>query len=638
MSDVMATAVGAHPLDALGAEEVGAARDVLTEAGLLGGTARVAYLGLAEPAKADVLAFRPGDATDRRVRVLLLDTATGAARDALVSVTHRTVESVTDLDPGTDGQPPILMDEYELADEIVKADEGWRAAIAARGITDLELVRGCPLSAGVFGIDGEQGRRMLRVLSFRQHRAEDHPWAHPIDGLVAYVDLIEKRVLRLIDTGVVQVPQEEGNYDDPAAVGPARTSLRPLHITQPEGVSFTIEGNALSWENWTLRIGFDAREGLVLHQIGFRDGDRVRPVVYRASLAEMVVAYGDPSPVRFWQNYFDIGEYSLGMQANSLELGCDCLGEIRYLDAVMADTKGDPLVVPNAVCLHEEDVGVLWKHTDLFTGARETRRSRRMVISFFATVGNYDYGFYWYLYLDGTIELECRATGILFTSAHPGGDFPWATEVAPGLGGPHHQHMFCARLDMMVDGPANAVDEVDAWTAPVSEDNPHGNAFTRTATRLASESQADRLADPGRGRVWSIVNPSSVNRLGRPVSYVLRPEGTPVLLADPGSSVARRAAFATRHLWVTQYDPDQRYPAGDLVNQHPGGGLPDYVAADRPLNGADLVVWHTFGMTHFPRVEDWPIMPVDTCGFTLRPVGFFDRNPALDVPPPSDHC
>jgi primary-amine oxidase len=60
--------------------------------------------------------------------------------------------------------------------------------------------------------------------------------------------------------------------------------------------------------------------------------------------------------------------------------------------------------------------------------------------------------------------------------------------------------------------------------------------------------------------------------------------------------------------------------------------LPTYVAADRDLDGQDIVLWHTFGMLHFPRPEDWPVMPVASCGFTLRPVGFFDRNPVLDLP------
>jgi primary-amine oxidase len=622
-----------HPLQRLSADEIDAARELLARSDLLTDTTRFALLALDEPDKASVLAYRDGDPVDRRVRAVLLDVATGRSRSVVASLARDTVDSVTDLDPAVDGQPPIMLEEYALADEIVKADPGWVAAVARRGITDLDLVRPCPLSAGHFDIPAESGRRMLRVLSFLQHRRTDHCWAHPIDGLVAYVDLTERRVVELIDDALLPVPEEEGNFDDPAYTGPPRTTLKPIEITQPDGPSFTVDGDAVRWENWSLRVGFDPREGLVLHQLSYAG----RPVIYRASIAEMVVPYADPSPVRFWQNYFDAGEYLLGHQANSLELGCDCLGEIYYFDAVLADSAGRPRPVPNAICLHEEDFGVLWKHTDLFADSRETRRQRRLVISFFVTVGNYDYGFYWYLYLDGTIALEVKATGVLFTSVYRPGS-RWASEVAPGLGAPYHQHLFNARLDMMVDGLTNAVDEVEARRVPVGPDNPHGNAFTRHATRIARESMGARMADSSVGRFWQVVNPARLNRLGQPVGYALYPQGQPVMLADPTASVARRAAFGTRHLWVTRYHPDERYPAGDLVNQHPGGaGLPGYQSADRDLDGADIVLWHTFGATHLPRPEDWPVMPVDTCGFTLRPVGFFDRNPTLDVPSTQAH-
>jgi primary-amine oxidase len=262
------------------------------------------------------------------------------------------------------------------------------------------------------------------------------------------------------------------------------------------------------------------------------------------------------------------------------------------------------------------------------------------VISFFTTVGNYDYGFYWYLHLDGTISFEAKATGIPFTSAHPGGDYPYATQVAPGLGAPLHQHLFSARLDMTVDGTANRVEEVDTVRVPMGEGNLRGNAWTVQHTVLDTEKAAQRDAAQDRNRTWHIVNPDKRNVVGGPVGYALLPEGLPTLLADPESSIARRAAFATRHLWVTRYDPAERYSAGDFVNQHPGGaGLPAWTAADRDLDGQDVVVWHTFGLTHVPRPEDWPIMPVDRTGFVLKPVGFFDRNPTLDVPgSTSGHC
>ncbi|GAA1786510.1 primary-amine oxidase [Luedemannella flava] len=621
-----------HPLDRLTADEIVAARTLLTEHGLAGPDIRFPYLALEEPAKDVVLAHKPGDPVDRRVRAILLDVRTGASRDVVASLTRATIDRDTALDPARDGQPPIMLEEFMAVDEIVKADPGWRAAVERRGITDLDLVRPCPLSAGEFGIKGETGRRLLRALSFVANRPDDHCWAHPIDGLVAYVDLIEKRVVQLIDHADLPIPAEEGNFDQP---GPLRQTLKPISITQPEGPSFAVHGDEVTWEGWRFRIGFDAREGLTLHQISIND----RPVIYRASVAEMVVPYADPSPVRFWQNYFDAGEYLLGQQANELRLGCDCLGEIHYFDAVLADGEGNPRGIPSAICMHEEDFGVLWKHTDIFTEARETRRQRRLVISFFVTVGNYDYGFYWYLYLDGTIQLEVKATGVVFTSSYIPGS-PYATQLAPGLGAPFHQHLFSARLDMMVDGLANAVDEVDLVRVPVSPSNPYGNAFSRSISRIGRESDGARVADASVGRVWQISSAERANRLGDPTAYTLYPTQSPLLAADDSASISRRAAFATRALWITRYDPAERYAAGDLVNQHAGGaGLPSYVAADRDLDGRDVVLWHTFGLTHYPRPEDWPVMPVDTCGFTLKPAGFFDRNPTLDVPESTaDHC
>ena len=642
------TATGRHPLSSLDAQEISTVRDVLDAAGLVHENTRFVYVGLEEPTKAELRAARGGGPSPaRRARALLHDLRAVAAKDVVVDLDARRVEVVTDLDAEADGQLPVLDEEFELVEQLLAADERWLVALAARDL-DVADVRVAPLSAGVFeDIEGEVGKRVLRGLAFRQDHPGDHAWAHPVDGLVGYVDVIAREVTRVLDLGAVPVPEGSGNYDDPAVRGEYRTSQKPISITQPEGPSFTLDGDLLRWENFSVRVGFDAREGLVLHQISFfdRDQGRERPIVHRASIAEMVVPYADPSPVRSWQNYFDTGEYLVGRYANALELGCDCVGDITYLDAVIADELGNPRVLPNAVCVHEEDYGILFKHTDLWAGEASVRRQRRLVVSFFTTVGNYDYGFYWYLYLDGTIEFEAKATGIVFTSAYPGAGesgsaYPYASEIAPGLGAPYHQHLFSARLDMAVDGEENLVEEVDVARVPISAQNPRGNAWTTTATPLRTEQQARRKADPASARVWHVSNPNRVNALGRPVAYALLPEGQPTLLAADGSPIQKRAAFAAEHLWVTAFDPAERYSAGDFVNQHSGGaGLPAFVADDRSIENTDLVLWHTFGLTHVPRPEDWPIMPVDYTGFKLKPVGFFDRNPALDVPPSAGaHC
>ena len=383
----------------------------------------------------------------------------------------------------------------------------------------------------------------------------------------------------------------------------------------------------------------------MLHEVGWQEpGGSVRPILNRASLSEMWVPYGDPGVIHRMKQVFDEGEAGLGALANPLRLGCDCLGEIRYLDALVPDQDGEPLRIPNAVCIHEEDTGIVWKHTDFYTDAVEVRRCRRLVVSSFSTVGNYDYGFFWYLHADGTIAFEVKLTGVLSTGAHVPGEEPeHGSVLAPGLHGPHHQHVFNVRLDVAVDGLRNSVWEHEASPDPPGAENPTGNAWRVHQEPLERERNARRLADAASGRTWLIVNEGRRNSLGRPVSYQLVPGPSPLpLFAAADAPALRRARFATHHLWVTAFDPTQRHAAGEYVYGHDGGdGLEAYTAGDRPVRNADIVVWHTFAAQHIARPEDWPVMPVATAGFHLRPFGFFVGNPALDLPrpaPAADHC
>ncbi|MGU3646307.1 primary-amine oxidase [Microbacterium sp. C23T] len=621
-----------HPLDPLTADEIEAARRILVSAGLLGDTVRVPMLLPDEATKDELAAWSPGEPFDRRVDVTLMDAATGALVEAIVSVSREAVVATRELDPSQApyGQPQYLFEEYDRAAEIVKASPEWRAAMTRRGLADrIDLAFCSPLAPGFVGRENEVGRRVIRSLTFLRDSEDDIPWAHPVEGLIVHVDLVSNAVIGIEDEGDVPVPAGSGKYT-PDAVGPARTSLKPIEITQPEGPSFAVTGSLVQWENWSMRVDFNAREGLVLHDVRFDN----RPVLTRASVPEMVVPYGDTSNTRFWISYFDAGEYLLGKNANHLELGCDCLGVIRYFDGHVADDHGHPVKIPNVVCMHEEDYGILWKHTEQGPVGSHVRRSRRLVVSYFSTIGNYDYGFYWYFYLDGSIQLEAKATGIVFVGGgHPDSTNPHAPEIAPGVFAPVHQHLFSARLDVAIDGEDNRLVEIDAARIPMGEANPFGNAFTWTETPLRTESEAQRVADTSVARVWEVRSASKTNYLGKPTAYHLLPQPTALLMADPASSVAARAAFATKHLWGTAYDHDERWPAGRYPNAHQGGaGLPAYTSDDRSIDGEDLVLWHTFGLTHIPRPEDWPIMPVDYAGFWFKPYGFLDVNPAMNVP------
>ena len=628
----MATTV--HPLDPLSAAEIERAWEIVRTERVLGPRVRVIFIMLQEPDKKIVLAHRPGDAVERAAFVVLVDSGPGKTYEAVVSLSGGRVLSWEHV-PGA--QPAIVLDEFVECEAAVRADPRWQEAMRRRGITDFDLAMVDSWSAGNFGFPQDEGRRLVRALTWVRRHAQDNGYARPVANLLTVVDLNAMAVVAVEDGGIVPLPPEDANYS-PEAAG-TRGGLRPVEIRQPEGPSFELAGHELRWQRWRMRIGFTPREGLVLHTVSYEDQGRERPVLYRASIADMVVPYGDPRPTYFHRNAFDVGEYGIGTLANSLENGCDCLGEIRYLDAVVNDGRGRPVTLANAICLHEEDAGILWKHFDWRLGTTEVRRSRRLVVSSISTVGNYEYGFYWYFHLDGTIQLEVKLTGVISNGAEPPGAKPrWGEMVAPGVYGPIHQHFFNARLDMMVDGPDNSVYEVNTVADAPGPENPHRNAFHAEATLLASEGQAQRLLDPLAGRFWKVVNPSVRNRLGEPVAYKLMPGENVLPFAGPEASVMKRAAFMTRHLWVTRHDPRERYAAGEYPNQHPGGaGLPAYVRDDAPLENTDVVLWYTFGAHHIVRPEDWPVMPVTTIGFMLKPVGFFDRNPALDVPRPTPH-
>jgi primary-amine oxidase len=620
-----------HPLDSLTADEIKQVVSIVRNSDYFTERMRFISITLNEPTKEEVSKFTGNDAILREAFVIILDNEKEATYEVIVSISNHEVHEIRHI-PGV--QPAIVLDEMDELHALVTTDPAVQAALRKRGITKFDLFEVGPLSAGNYGEALEQTHRLIRSSIAYRLDEDDNSEAHPIDGLHVIVDLNKMKVLRIEDYDLIPVPSERADYVA-TRVPNQRQDLKKLDIVQPDGVSFEVNGSEVSWQKWRFRVGFNHREGLVLYKIAYEDGDRVRPLIYRASMVEMTVPYADPSITQYRRNYFDAGEYGMGMMTNSLELGCDCLGKIHYFDAHLSNSKGEVVKLKNAICLHEEDFSILWKHYG------EVRRSRRLVISFIATVGNYDYGFYWYFYQDGTIEFEVKLTGLLATAAvHPGETTRYGTMLGDALYAPNHQHFFCVRMDMEIDGPNNSVVEVNTVADPTGPDNPFGNAFYTQETTLKSEQEAQRIIAPLAGRYWQISNPNSKNKIGQPVGYKLWPGDNILPFARPESSIAKRGGYMWKHLWVTPYHPDEMFPAGAYPNQHPGGaGLPKWTKADRSVENTDIVVWYVMGCHHVPRLEDWPIMPVAKIGFTLKASGFFDQNPSLDVPPNhADHC
>jgi primary-amine oxidase len=610
----------------LSPEEIRIAVDAIKADADLGPGALYGNLDLREPTPHEWRDHLAGKTLPREARINISHKDRPGVWMVIVSIGNRAIASSRHFPTAKSAfQVEQLLD----VERVVKADPRFIEACRLRGITDMTGVCVDSWSGGNFGFPDEEGHMVSYAHCWLRLRENENFYAHPIDGLNVAVDVKTGQVLRIDDHGGPPIPMAEINYD-PDFLPPARTPLKPLNVVQPEGASFTMDGNAIAWDKWTLGIGFSPRDGIILHDIRYDN----RPVVRRAALSELVVPYGSPERGHYRKNIFDIGEYGFGKFNHSLELGCDCLGVIHYLDSHYCGLDGGVITIPKGICIHEEDTGVLWKHWDFRVNRTEVRRGRRLVISCINTVGNYEYAQYWYLDQAGEISFEVKATGIVNTMAcelgQPG---KFANEVAAGLSAPIHQHIFCARLDMAVDGSSNSVVEVNSYAEPVGPTNRHGNGFYAEETVLTTELAAGRRANAETHRTWKVVNPNKLNALGKPVGYRLHAKDCVTPYLDENGPSGIRSNFIRNHVWVTPFNEDERYPAGEYVcNSDGSDGLAEIVKQDRNVENTDIVVWHCFGLHHVVRPEDFPVQPCMSAGFALMPSGFFNLNPSNDLP------
>jgi primary-amine oxidase len=612
-----------HPLTPLSADEIAAATKIIRDSHRVPASARFTLMHLDEPPKDAVL--RKLD-TPRRAFAVLYDDATDKTFEAVANLTTRKLDRA-DAIPGV--EPMIGSEDSGMVDRILRADPRWRQALLARGVRDLNRVAVISWSAGHFALPGTETGRIVRAVPHSVEGNTRNFFGHPIEGLVAHVNLTTGKVIDLLDTGR-NIPIPTAPVELPSAFNlPMRDAIAPLVITQPNGPGYQIEDGEVRWQKWRFRWALHPREGLVLYTVGYEDGGRVRPILYRASLSEMVVPYGDPSAGWFFRNSFDAGEFGLGINASSLRPGLDCPTNCRTFDAAMAESNGQPSVSRNVVALYERDGGILWKHDE------EVRRGRELVLAFVSTVGNYDYGFDWIFRQDGSLEMKVSLTGIMAAKAVADATHdPFSHLVGKNTAAPHHEHFFTFRLDFDIDGAApNRVIEMNSVPVPAGPRNPHGGGFEMHETTLATEREAQRNLDLASSRKWIVQNPSARNALGHPTGYAILPGENAIPFALPDSWVRKRAGMLNSHIWVTPYAAGEMYAAGDYPNQSKGGdGLPSWTKANRPIDSKDVVLWYTMGVTHNPRPEDWPVMPVHSAGFKLVPWDFFGKNPAMDLP------
>jgi len=620
-----------HPLDQITADEINTAVELCRSSESVMDDALFVNISLVEPDKEFVRNFKEGDDCPRNLKIRGIDSQPDGGFVAILDVVAKKIAKV-DRVPN-EAQVSYSMAEVFAAQELTKADERYQEALKKRDITDLDLVQIDPWPAGGIVHESiEPGHRALKTISFLREDETDNAYAKPITGVISHIDLTLQKVTHVEDHGVVPMPKAHARYDADSQAE-LRNQPKKIDITQPDGPGFEVKGNLISWEGWQVRVTVNPDEGPVLHQLSL-DG---RSILHRVALSDMVVPYGTADPMHSWKAVHDGTEYGFGTLVTSLTLGCDCLGEIHYMDANMLMFDGSVNTIESAICIHEEDYGIQWKHMDMnMLGANEVRRSRRLVISSIATIGNYDYGLFWYLYLDGTVQCEVKLTGIVGISAYDeklhrkDQDF----RISDELVAPIHQHLFCVRMDWDLESGDNQLYETNVEALPISDDNPHGMQLSAVAKHLKTESEAKRNVSNASSRTWKIINANKTNSFGLPSGYKLLPGNTPALLAHPDSPPGKRASFAKHNLWATPFDKGEQAAGGEYSVMHSGqGGLDELTASNRDISECDLVTWHTFGVTHTPRPEDWPVMPVEYCGFHLIPVGFFEKNPTINLPP-----
>ncbi len=622
-----------HPLDHLTAEEIQTAARVLRAAAQFPQGALFSTIVLKEPSKAEVVRYKSGSTVSRQAFSVILDRKQNRTFEAVVDLK---MERVLSLGEVKGVQPLVMESEFEALSPIVKADARWQAAMRKRGINNFDEVQIDGWAVGQVAAK-HQGARLMRALSYYKGDAVNF-YGQPIEGVVVLVNLNTEQVLEVVDAGVVPLPPPSQQLDEKSTG--TREAPKPLLITQPAGVSFELNGQEVRWQKWRFRYTMHPREGLVLHTVGYEDGGRVRSILYRASLSEMVVPYGDPDQSWRWRSAFDVGEYSVGRLASSIEPKTDAPENATLLDATFAGDDGQPYVLPRAVGIYERDGGMLWKHYESYSETNESRRARQLVIFFIATIGNYDYAVNWIFHQDGVLEADSALSGIMLPKGvsqmkanEHGAGINSGHLVAARVVAPHHQHFFSFRLDFDVDGQNNSVHEMNTRALPAGRANPALNGMIMEETLLRTERAAQRRMDIQSARTWAVVNPSAQNELGHHTSYILVPGANSLPYVALPSQVRRRAGFINNHFWATRYSPEEMSAAGVYPNQSRGGdGLPRWVANNEPLVNQDVVVWYTLGVTHIPRPEEWPVMPVTHVGFKMIPGGFFARNPALDVP------
>ncbi|KAG8382379.1 hypothetical protein BUALT_Bualt05G0071300 [Buddleja alternifolia] len=502
----------------------------------------------------------------------------------------------------------VTIPDVEVALQVTLSNEKFNKSIMAWGVEFSDLTCVTP-SPRWYGPD-EEGRRLMKVHCFSRQGTPNY-YMRPIEGSVVKVDIDNKKILKITDTGRgIPIPKAK-NTDyrfEKHVPPPYMEPINPISIEQPKGPSVKIEdGHTIKWANWVFPLKPDQRASMIISRAMVRDQEtgELRSVMYKGFATELFVPYMDLDERWYFRTYMDGSEYGIGVLSMSLVPLNDCPRNSYYMDGVFVGVDGRPYVQPNMICVFEKYAGdISWRHSELPFMDSQVGLSGMLMVK-------------------GVPYENIQQMPLKNAESSP--------LVSENIVGVVHDHFITFHLDMHMDnGMNNSVVKVHLGK---EESRFPRKSYLRAIREVALwEEDAKiklKLYDPSE---FHVVKTLGRSRLGNPTGYKVVPGGNAASLLDVNDPPQIRAAFTNNQIWVTPYNRSEQWASGLFVCQSKGEDtLADWSDRNREIENRDIVLWYTLGFHHIPCQEDFPVMPTVSSSFELN--NFLEVNPILHAMP-----
>ncbi|PHT38779.1 Primary amine oxidase [Capsicum baccatum] len=567
-----------HPLDSLTLSELTQVKTIVKKSYLLINVT-FHYVGLNEPEKPLVLSW-----------ISINHPTKNPPREAIVitRIDQKTHEIIVDLSSDSilsdkiydgHGYPMLTSQEQNVAEKLPFTYQPFISSIEKRGLRLKEVV--CQSSTvGWYG-EKRKSNRMIKLICYYLDGTVNL-YMRPIEGITIVVGLDQMKIASYLDRLMVPVPKADGtDYIEPKPRARSNLQLDGKRIMQPDGPTFTLDGNTVRWADWKFHVDYDMRAGIIISLASIFDDDKgeFRSVLYRGFISEVFVPYMDLSEDWYDRTFFDAGEFGFGLSAVELQASKGCPENAKFLGySIYQD--GTPGKMPNVICIFERYAGdIMWRHTELAIPGEviaKVKPAVSLVVRMVSTVGNYDYITDYEFKQSGSIKVTVGLTGMLevrgsmYTHNDHITEEAYGTLVAENTLGAYHDHFLTFHLDLYVDGHENSFVKNNLKTSRViNKSSPRKRYWTVVSETAKTES--DARIQLGSGALEMVaVNPNKKTNLGNKIGYYLIPgSATGPLLSDDDYPQIR-GGFTKYNVWVTPYNKSEKWAGGLYTDQSHG--------------------------------------------------------------------